>query len=426
MNNREANQSSFRAVPKLSVIISASVSIRRREQRTHLRNNGAASSEDPVASARIGSVVVPIIVVGRQTQTFSQTQPVTSSSTFQSLSGVLYKTTRTDLNKHVRGVCNPSKGIVNVESIAMFTASFLRQKDVPTKRLTASRRYPGCICNPDRVKKLVREVPHQETSPATRTEQKMQGRLCGQHLESKTEASSLRCAFNHRPRVLRLEGKENALRDRRDSLANHEDRQRENRRNQKNLGKGPPARTAAKSHLTSRSKSTSVKTNPASRSARDHNVRQRAVFFEKCQASTGPDGPRGTETTGRRQRSGCLGTIAEACFFAGLERTHAHPGRHSETQHSGRPWCVTRSHRKRQRQRDHLSGQVFARRESTRLSQSQIGMRKRRYKLTEKRRQVCLWFELGSAVSSKIPLHNLVGLAVVVYMYKARERRCML
>ena len=96
-----------------------------------------------------------------------------------------------------------------------------------------------------------------------------------------------------RPRVLCSEGRENALRDRRDSLVNQEDR--ESRRNQTNLGKPPPARRAAKSHLISRSKSTSVKTNPASRWARVHKVRQRAVFFEKCQASAGPDGPRGTK-----------------------------------------------------------------------------------------------------------------------------------
>ena len=49
--------------------------------------------------------------------------PFISSSTFQSVSGDLYRTTLTDLNSHVRGVCNPSKGIVNVASIAMLTAS---------------------------------------------------------------------------------------------------------------------------------------------------------------------------------------------------------------------------------------------------------------------------------------------------------------
>ena len=190
MNNREANQSSLRAVPKLSVIISASVTIRRREQRTHLRNNGAASSEDPVASARIGSVVVPIFAVGKQTRTVSQTHPVTSFSTFQSLSGALYKSTRTDFNRHVRGVCNPSKGIVNVASIAMFTTSWLRQKDVPTKRLHIKSKIPRLHLQP--------RPRHQETAPATRTtEQKMHGRLCGQHLESKTEVSSPRCAPAH-------------------------------------------------------------------------------------------------------------------------------------------------------------------------------------------------------------------------------------
>ena len=39
------------------------------------------------------------------------------------LSGDLYKTTLTDLNRHFRGVCNPSKGIVTVAPLAMFTAS---------------------------------------------------------------------------------------------------------------------------------------------------------------------------------------------------------------------------------------------------------------------------------------------------------------
>ena len=39
-------QSGFNMIPKLSVSVSASVSIRERAQRTHLRNNGAASSGD--------------------------------------------------------------------------------------------------------------------------------------------------------------------------------------------------------------------------------------------------------------------------------------------------------------------------------------------------------------------------------------------
>ena len=136
---------------------SVPVSITRRAQRTHLRNNGAASCGDPVASSRIGNVVVP----GRQTDspkpfisssTFQslsgdlykttltdlnrnvrprkadtdspKPHPFISSSTFQSLSGDLYKTTLTDLNRNVRGVCNSSEGIVNVASITMFVASW--------------------------------------------------------------------------------------------------------------------------------------------------------------------------------------------------------------------------------------------------------------------------------------------------------------
>ena len=69
----EKRISQVRIVPKLSVTISASGSSRRREQRRHLRNNGAASSGDPVATSRIGNVVVAVTVVGRQTRTFTQT-----------------------------------------------------------------------------------------------------------------------------------------------------------------------------------------------------------------------------------------------------------------------------------------------------------------------------------------------------------------
>ena len=94
-------------------------------------------------------------------------------------------------------------------------------------------------------------------------------------------------------------------------------------------------------------------------------------------------------------------------------------------------WRATRSHRKRHRKRDHLSGQVFARRRSTRLPQSQIGMRRRRDKLTETRWQVCVCVDQVEQRSELLPsskntLHNLVGLAVVVYIDKPRERRCML
>ena len=45
--------------------------------------------------------------------------PFISSSSFQSLSGDLYRTTPTDLSRDVRGVCNLSNGIVNVISIAI-------------------------------------------------------------------------------------------------------------------------------------------------------------------------------------------------------------------------------------------------------------------------------------------------------------------
>ena len=39
------------------------------------------------------------------------------------LSGDLHKTTLTDLKRHVRGVCTPPHGNVNVASIAMFATS---------------------------------------------------------------------------------------------------------------------------------------------------------------------------------------------------------------------------------------------------------------------------------------------------------------
>ena len=94
------------------------------------------------------------------------------------------------------------------------------------------------------------------------------------------------------------------------------------------------------------------------------------------------------------------------------------------------PWRATRSHLKRQTEGDHPTSQVFSRRGSTQLSQSQVGMRRRRHKLAETRRQVCLSFELGSAVSCfpapRFRFKNLVGLAVVVYIYKPKGRRCML
>ena len=191
MNNREANQSSLRAVPKLSVIISASVTIRRREQRTHLRNNGAASSADPVASARIGSVVVPIFAVGKQTRTFSQTHPVTSFFNVPvfvrcSVQNHTYRfqQTRSWRMQSLKGHC--ARGF----NCHMFTSSWLRQKDVPTKRLHIKSKIPRLHLQP--------RPCHQETAPATRTtEQKMHGRLCGQHLESKTEVSSPRCAPAH-------------------------------------------------------------------------------------------------------------------------------------------------------------------------------------------------------------------------------------
>ena len=298
MNNREANQSSLRAVPKLSVIISASVSIRR-EQRTYLRNNGAASSADPVASARIGSVVVPVIVVGRQTLTFS----VTSSSTFQSLSSALYKTTRTDLNRHVRGVCSPSKGIVNVASIAMFTASWLRQKEVPTKRLTASRRYPGCICNPDRVKILAPAPPHQETAPATRTPEQKNARQAPRTTLGIQDGSR---QSQMRTRVLCSEGRGNALRDRRGSLVNHEDREPKEPDQPRQTTSSTEGRKvthdiAQQVNLREDQPSIPVGTRPQGqtegRVLREMPGLGRARWPKRHQVSAG------------RQRSGCIGTI---------------------------------------------------------------------------------------------------------------------
>ena len=67
----------------------------------------------PVASSRIGNVVVPVNVEGRQARDILP-NPIPSSP--------LNKTTLTDLNRHVRGVCNHPKGSADVASIAMFPA----------------------------------------------------------------------------------------------------------------------------------------------------------------------------------------------------------------------------------------------------------------------------------------------------------------
>ena len=71
MHSKDAKLSSLSQLPSQS---------EEKEQRTHRRTDGAASSRDPT--------------------------------------GDLYKTTHADLNRHVRGVCNHPNGSVNVASIA--------------------------------------------------------------------------------------------------------------------------------------------------------------------------------------------------------------------------------------------------------------------------------------------------------------------
>ena len=88
--------------------------------RTDRSNNGAASSGDPVASSRMETPLHLHASEMSSSQSLSlegrhghspNPHLFISSSTFQSLSGDLYKTTLTDLNRHVRGVCNPQRAL---------------------------------------------------------------------------------------------------------------------------------------------------------------------------------------------------------------------------------------------------------------------------------------------------------------------------
>ena len=106
MDHSEANQSGLRIIPKVSVSVSATVPIREGEQKNPSSNNDAAYfwrfPSHLHASERSSSLKMSW---GSRHGLYPNFQPFISSSTFQSLSGDLYRTTPTDLSRYVSGVC---------------------------------------------------------------------------------------------------------------------------------------------------------------------------------------------------------------------------------------------------------------------------------------------------------------------------------
>ena len=104
--------------------VTDTVSIRLGNREHIVKNKGATSFETLLhfhASEKLSSLTLS---EGSKQGHSPKPHPFISSSSFQSLSSDLYKTTPTALSKHVPGVCSPSNGSVNVISTAMFTASW--------------------------------------------------------------------------------------------------------------------------------------------------------------------------------------------------------------------------------------------------------------------------------------------------------------